>query len=92
LSPVYKVKVRYIPLKRPDVKVIEPILEINLKKEKLPHYFIHKGLLCLHFKDFDYYNDYLSDTIIIWITWWLYFYEIWFVTGNWLGGGRHPDT
>lgn len=33
----------------------------------------------------------LADTIIPWTVEWLYFYELWLATGEWLGGGEHPD-
>ncbi|ACX76279.1 hypothetical protein Fisuc_2696 [Fibrobacter succinogenes subsp. succinogenes S85] len=32
----------------------------------------------------------LSETVIPWAIEWLYFYEIWLCTGQWLGGGEHP--
>lgn len=31
----------------------------------------------------------ISRTTIPWTIDWLYFYEIWSMTGKWLGGGRH---
>jgi hypothetical protein len=33
----------------------------------------------------------IANTIIPWISEWLYFYELWLVTGEWLGGGEHPS-
>jgi hypothetical protein len=36
-------------------------------------------------------SDFISDTIIPWISLWLYYYEKWHVTGKWLGGGEHPN-
>lgn len=91
LSPEYSIRIQYVLKKRPIVKVLSPKLKLNPEKDKLPHIFTQNNSLCLHYNDFDYYNDYLSNTIIVWITWWLYFYEIWLATGKWLGGGRHPE-
>lgn len=34
----------------------------------------------------------LANTIIPWTVEWLYFYELWLATGEWLGGGEHPDA
>lgn len=33
----------------------------------------------------------LANTIIPWTVEWLYYYELWLATGEWLGGGEHPD-
>lgn len=35
-------------------------------------------------------RKYLSNTIIPWAIEWLYHYEIW--TGEWCGGGQHPNS
>lgn len=34
----------------------------------------------------------IADTYIPWAIEWLYYYEIWLVTGEWCGGGIHPTT
>ena len=33
----------------------------------------------------------LANTIVPWTIEWLYFYELWLTTGEWLGGGEHPN-
>lgn len=33
----------------------------------------------------------LADTVIPWAVEWLYHYEIWLATGEWCGGGKHPQ-
>ena len=48
--------------------------------------------LCLYrHQEFSSY-EFLSKTIIPWTVEWLYFYEIWLVTGEWCGGGEHPQV
>ena len=48
--------------------------------------------LCLYrYQEFSS-SKYLSRTIIPWTVEWLYFYEIWLATGEWCGGGEHPQT
>ena len=37
-------------------------------------------------------EKFLSETIIPWAIEWLYYYEIWLVTGTWNGGGEHPNV
>ena len=47
--------------------------------------------ICLYrYSEFNVYKL-LADTIIPWTVEWLYFYELWLATGEWLGGGEHPD-
>jgi hypothetical protein len=91
LSPNYKIKIQYTLDKNPKVKVISPKLTIHPKRKNLPHTYVGE-YLCLHHNEFSKTDDYISETIIIWTTWWLYFYEIWLSTGEWLGGGTHPYT
>jgi len=32
----------------------------------------------------------IARTVVPWLSEWLYFYEVWRATGEWLGGGEHP--
>ena len=45
--------------------------------------------LCLYYPKKHEWNKYMfiSETIVPWALSWLYYYEIWRVTGEWLGGG-----
>ena len=60
-----------------------------------PHVF-HRDIekneiqLCLCYGD-DFTSEMLiAETYIPWAIEWLYYYEIWLVTGEWCGGGLHP--
>lgn len=33
----------------------------------------------------------LAKTILPWTAEWLLHYEVWLVTGEWVGGGVHPN-
>jgi len=46
--------------------------------------------LCLYMPGTNEWNDemLIADTFIPWATEWLYYYEIWRMTGKWLGGGH----
>jgi len=33
-----------------------------------------------------------EETIVPWACLWLYYYEVWHTTGEWLGGGLHPSA
>lgn len=37
------------------------------------------------------FGDNLQETIIPWIKEWIYFYELFLMTGKWYGNGKHPQ-
>ena len=90
LSRVYTVRLCYKLGKSPRINVLEPKLTAP-EGRILPHIYPGKRL-CLHYPgNVDWREDmFLSETIVPWISEWLYFYEIWLVTGKWYGGGMHP--
>ena len=92
VSPTYAVSIRFKPGLNPTVKVIRPELKLYPGKRSLPHVFKNNDTsLCLFFGyEFDNRSDLLSESIIVWITWWLCFYEIWAETGKWVAKGTHP--
>jgi hypothetical protein len=59
---------------------------------KLPHVFGNgQGDLCIHVKSDWNPGMLIADTIMPWLSQWLYFYEVWRQTGAWIGKGTHPD-
>lgn len=91
-SDKYTIAIYYTFKKSPIVKVLAPELVSNFKNEPIPHIYSGKHL-CLYmpkYKEFKY-SDLISDTIIPWTSLWLYYYEVWHVTGDWEGGGEHPN-
>ena len=75
----------------PEVRIVSPKLIRNLAGERIPHMYLQKHI-CLYqpkYKEFRR-SEFLSDTVIPWISLWLYYYELWHLTGKWLGGGEHP--
>lgn len=89
-SNVYTVEIIYHFRKRPIVNILKPVLIKNFKGEDIPH--VYSGdKLCLYqpkYNEFKF-SDFLSATIVPWTSLWLYHYEVWHVTGDWLGGGEH---
>lgn len=73
---------------RPKVRVLSPKLT-ELPDEDIPHRF-ENGDLCLHYNGEWDSTMLISETIIPWTSEWLLFYELWLVTGEWLGGGHDP--
>jgi hypothetical protein len=46
--------------------------------------------LCLYYDEFDGGQHLIADTVVPWISEWLFHYELWLSTGSWHGGGVHP--
>ena len=90
-SDQYLVEIKYQLKKFPCIYVLQPTLVKNFKGDAIPH--IYPGeKLCLHqpkYYEFRF-SDLIANTIIPWTSLWLYYYEVWHVTGEWLGGGEHP--
>ena len=92
ISQTYTIRLTYKFDDSPEVNVLKPELLIPEEK-RLPHTY-PGNRLCLYYpgsKDWQG-NMLLSKTIIPWISEWLYFYELWLVTGEWYGGGVHPRS
>lgn len=91
LSKEYSVKLVYVLGEMPELSVMNPPLETNSDGESSPH--LYKGdLLCVYHprkNEWDT-SKVIADTIIPWISLWLYYYEVWLATGVWKGGGEHP--
>jgi hypothetical protein len=89
LSVTYTVRLDYVVGRRPRVVVLDPPLDVPGGK-RLPHMYPGDEL-CLYYDEFDGHSDLLADTIVPWISEWLYHYENWLTTEQWHGGGIHPD-
>lgn len=90
LSDVYTVEIAYTLAQRPDVHVLEPQLKLHPDHKRLPHVYPGNSLCLYTFGEW-YAGLYIANTIVPWISLWLFFYEIWLATGRWKGGGTHPD-
>ncbi len=81
---------------QPDVIVLEPDLRTLADGKRIPHTYAYDGKgtrLCLWWpKGRDWLPSMkLVDTFVPWTAEWLYFFELWLLTGEWSGGGQHPD-
>lgn len=93
LSGTYKIRLCYQQGKHPDVFVESPL---PLKRAEgatlLEHvYSTEKQHLCLYVRKAQEWNDtmFISNTVIPWISEWIFHYELWVLTGVWNGGGIH---
>lgn len=90
-SITYTVQIVYHLGDKPNITLLSPKIEKNFNGE-MPEHLYSEERLCLYrpiygeFKP----SDFISDTIIPWTSLWLYHYEVWHITGDWLGGGEHP--
>ncbi|WP_146186445.1 hypothetical protein [Pedobacter sp. HMWF019] len=90
-SSKYNVEINYQYCKPPKVVLINPKLVPNFNNE-MPEHLYPGEILCLYrpiYGEFKF-SELLSETIIPWTALWLYHYESWHNTGEWLGGGEHP--
>lgn len=81
-SRSYRIEIRYAPWNSPEVRVIDP----KIKFTRDVHMY-HNDTLCL----FDWREQpwqkhlHLHETIVPWVAEWLLYYELWLLTGKWLG-------
>ena len=91
MTATYTVRISYSPGQRPLVDVLDPKLVSREEGGSVPHTF-RPGRICLHLRDEWDSTMYLHETIVPWSSLWLYYYEMWHATGEWLGGGHELDA
>jgi hypothetical protein len=91
-SQKYTVEIKFHLLKPIQVRVLSPTLILNDIDKKIPHMYSQETL-CLYMPKYAEFTrkKYISATIIPWTYLWLYYYEVWHTTGEWKGGGEHPE-
>lgn len=91
-SMIYTVKfVCAVNSRKVVIFVINPAIKRRMKGKLVPHMY-SDGSLCLYYpkhKEWSIEDDW-GTTLVPWTTLWLFYYEIWLETGEWLGGGKHP--
>ena len=89
-SERYTVSLEYRVPSRPKVRVVQPALRLAPGHDRLPHTFPGDEL-CLY-SEGEWRPDLkISEFIIPWISLWLAFYEVWLISGEWLGGGHETN-
>jgi hypothetical protein len=85
---------------RVSITVEEPVIGLDPRGtgELPPHIYPNFArrefpMLCLFDPAADEWNGdkLIAETILPWAAEWLFFFEGWMATGDWLGGGRHPE-
>lgn len=87
-SQSYRIEIRYAPWDSPEVRVIDPKIQFT----KGAHMY-HNDTLCLYdWREQPWQNHWhLHQTIIPWTAEWLVFYELFLLTGKWLGKAATHD-
>jgi len=92
-SKMYTLLLVYKEKGIPHIYVLNPKLQEESGEFNIPHLYDQKKLrLCLYYPNYNEYsfNDYIAEQIIPWTKLWLFHYEVWLYTKEWLGGGIHP--
>jgi hypothetical protein len=87
----YDVSITYRGGDKPEVRVLEPQLRRRSDDEPIPHMYEHERL-CLYLPGVREWTPgkQIATTIVPWTSLWLFFYEVWLATGEWMGGGVEP--
>jgi hypothetical protein len=84
----YRRDTRFVP--RPRVIVLNPPLQLREGKACPHRHSDQEPCLYYHHGNEWHSGMLIAHTIIPWASRWLYYYEIWLATGEWMGGGIHP--
>lgn len=91
-SNTYILKIVYKNGESPKSYIISPKpLPLAKGTKTLPHVYNTKSQrLCLYTPNCNEWNSSMpiSTTIVHWAIQWMFYYEIWFYTGKWEGGGH----
>ena len=80
-SPAYEVRIIHEPDQRPMVYIDRPAISSDASHR------YSDGSLCLYWPEEWSWTarESLAATVIPWTAYWLYYYELWLKTGEWLG-------
>ena len=88
----YTFRLRYRIGENPKVWIIDPALRCRSDQTKIPHTY-RPDEPCVFRPGVDWSDEkILASTVIPWLAMWLMYYEFWHATGEWLGGGEHPEV
>jgi hypothetical protein len=93
ISQVYRVRIVYKLGDAPNVRVLSPKLGHRPDGSRAPHLYADDEP-CLYLPGSGEWDSTqpIAATIVPWLSLWLFHYEVWLATGDWLGGGVHAST
>lgn len=95
ISRPYHLRVHYRQGGTPDVLALAPDLCSLAGGRDLPHVYEQRPTrLCLYLPGAGEWTSRkrIVDTIVPWAVLWCFYFEDWLVTGEWSGGGEHPQV
>lgn len=91
ISQRYRIKIIHQLYRKPEVHVLKPLL-VTDERGMIPHVYPGRRLCLFHPQKREWGQGmHVATTIVPWTALWLYYYEVWQATGDWLGGGEHPE-
>ncbi len=92
LAATYRVRVDYEVGGWPQTRVLSPALVLRPPWARIPHMYGQERL-CLFVPRAGEWSRHMliATTVIPWAAEWLHYYELWHLTGEWLGGGAEPE-
>jgi hypothetical protein len=94
MSRDYEVRIDFKQGNAPRIFVEAPNLHGLSGGRRIPHLYDQKPpRLCLYLpRTFEWQSWMrLDQTIVPWTTLWLFYFEEWLASGDWKGGGMHPN-
>lgn len=94
LSRLYSARIDFSVGKPPSVYIDDPDLTLLAGERPLPHVYDQKPTrLCLYLPRAWQWQPWmrLDLTIVPWTILWLFYFEDWLRSGEWRGGGEHPE-
>lgn len=95
VSRSYLLRLDYSLRGVPEIFVVDPNLLDLADGRKIPHLYDQgRARLCLYLPNAGEWNHQrlLADTLVPWSVLWLLYFEEWLASGDWKGGGVHPDA
>jgi len=92
ISATYRIRIQYELGSSPKIWVLTPPLTCREGADRISHMYDQEHL-CLYLPGSGEWSSDMSlgHTIIPWTTVWLFYYEMWHSTGEWLGGGHETN-
>ena len=96
-SPIgrdYDIRIEFKQGSRPEIFVDRPDLQALAGGQRIPHLYQHSlPGSCLYLPQTCEWQSWmrLDQTLVPWTTLWLFYFEEWLASGEWKGGGMHPD-
>ena len=94
ISRNYKIRIEYQLNAPPSIFIETPNLHDLVDDNEIPHlYSQERQKLCLYKpRKGEWFSEMLlAQTILPWVELWLFYFEEWLLSGEWKGGGEHPE-